>query len=49
MRIELIATDRQSVMLAITPTNHFVWETGLEPAASPFLAEDPTNRNTPIF
>ena len=30
MRIELIATDRQSVMLAITPTNHFVWEIPIE-------------------
>ena len=49
MRIELIATDRQSVMLAITPTNRFVWETGLEPAASSFQVKDPTNRNTPIY
>ena len=49
MRIELIATDRQSVMLAITPTNRYVWETGLEPAASSFQVKDPTNRNTPIY
>src|SRR6187551_3580657 len=49
MRIELIATDRQSVMLAITPTNHYVWETGLEPATSSFQVKDPTNRNTPIY
>ena len=49
MRIELIATDRQSVMLAIAPTNRYVWETGLEPAASSFQVKDPTNRNTPIY
>ena len=50
MSIELIATDRQSVMLAITPTNRYrMGDPDWIGTASSFQVKDPTNRNTPIY